>query len=110
GLTDASRFSRITVPAGTPGRSMTGRKPSLAVPAAWRSRPARLPSFVGAGMLRSDRWARLLGVGCLLGCLCAAGCRFGAKMLEHSYGPYNDAVKQVAEEQLLTNIVRLRYN
>jgi hypothetical protein len=30
--------------------------------------------------------------------------------LEHSVGPYNEAVTRVSEEQLLMNLVRLRYN
>jgi len=43
-------------------------------------------------------------------CLVMTGCTFGARALESSVGPYNDAVKTVAEEQLLLNLVRLRYN
>jgi hypothetical protein len=43
-------------------------------------------------------------------CLAAGGCTFGPKALERSHAPYNEAVKQVAEQQLLLNIVRLRYN
>ena len=35
---------------------------------------------------------------------------FGPRMLERSHGQYNESLKQVAEEQLLLNIVRLRYN
>lgn len=38
------------------------------------------------------------------------GCTFGPKALEKVHRPYNDAVKRVAEEQMLLNIVRLRYN
>jgi len=40
----------------------------------------------------------------------ASGCSFGARMLESSVGPYNEAVTRVGEEQLLVNLVRLRYN
>ena len=39
-----------------------------------------------------------------------SGCTFGAHMLESSVGPYNAAVTKVSEEQLLLNVVRLRYN
>jgi hypothetical protein len=42
----------------------------------------------------------------------AGGCAsfFGPKALEKSHGPYNEAVRLVDEEQLLRNIVRLRYS
>jgi hypothetical protein len=40
----------------------------------------------------------------------ACGCAFGPKALEHSHRKYNEALKEVAEEELLLNIVRLRYN
>jgi hypothetical protein len=39
-----------------------------------------------------------------------SGCAFGPRVLECSHGRYNEAVKQVDEEQLLLNIVRMRYN
>jgi hypothetical protein len=43
--------------------------------------------------------------------LCAVGgCSFGPRALENSHGKYNEAVKQVTEEELLLNIVRFRYN
>jgi len=38
------------------------------------------------------------------------GCSFGARMIESTVGPYNEAVTRVSEEQLLLNVVRLRYN
>src|SRR6516165_9040641 len=38
------------------------------------------------------------------------GCAFGPKVLEKSHWRYNEAVRRVDEEQLLRNIVRLRYN
>jgi hypothetical protein len=40
----------------------------------------------------------------------ASGCTFGAHMIESTVGPYNEAVTRVSEEQLLLNVVRLRYN
>ena len=40
----------------------------------------------------------------------AGGCSFGPQVLERSHLRYNEAVKQVDEEQLLLNLVRLRYN
>ena len=42
--------------------------------------------------------------------LAAGGCAFGPRALERSHLRYNEAVKQVEEEQQLLNIVRLRYN
>src|SRR5262249_44750555 len=55
------------------------------------------------------RWRRRGGwvVSLLLGLL--AGCSIGPKALEHNRLPYNEAVKTSTEEQLLLNIVRLRY-
>jgi hypothetical protein len=37
------------------------------------------------------------------------GCALGPKALEKTHGPYNDSVRLVYEEQLLRNIVRMRY-
>ncbi len=37
------------------------------------------------------------------------GCAFGPKAIELTHGPYADAVQRVEEEQLLRNIVRIRY-
>jgi hypothetical protein len=42
--------------------------------------------------------------------LSGGGCAFGPKVLEKTHGRYNEAVRRVDEEQLLRNIVRLRYN
>jgi hypothetical protein len=42
--------------------------------------------------------------------LLAGGCSFGPKALERTHGRYNEAVRRVEEEQLLRNIVHLRYN
>jgi hypothetical protein len=38
------------------------------------------------------------------------GCAFGPKALERTHGRYNEAVRRVGEEQLLRNIVHLRYD
>lgn len=46
---------------------------------------------------------------CLAG-LGAAGCAFGPRALEKTHGRYNEAYRQVDSEELLLNIVRLRYN
>jgi hypothetical protein len=40
----------------------------------------------------------------------AGGCAFGPKVLENTHGRYNEAVRHVQEEQLLRNIVHVRYN
>jgi hypothetical protein len=39
-----------------------------------------------------------------------SGCSFGPKVLECSHGRYNEAVRHVSEEQLLRNLVHMRYN
>jgi hypothetical protein len=38
------------------------------------------------------------------------GCAFGPKVLERSHGRYNEAVRRVDEEQLLRNLVHIRYD
>jgi hypothetical protein len=38
------------------------------------------------------------------------GCAFGPKVLEMSHGRYNEAIRQVDEEELLRNLVHMRYN
>ena len=40
----------------------------------------------------------------------APGCSFGPKAVYRTRLPYNEAVKTTSEEQLLLNIVRLRYS
>jgi hypothetical protein len=55
---------------------------------------------------------RCTGVVLLLGLCCslaAGGCVFGPKVLERTHGPYDEAVRHVYEEELLRNIVHLRY-
>jgi hypothetical protein len=42
--------------------------------------------------------------------LVAGGCSFGPRALERTHGPYNESVHRVEEEELLLNVVRLRYN
>src|SRR5262245_58046317 len=60
------------------------------------------------------RWRRVpvsWALVCGAGLLCAVGgCSFGPRALENSHSKYNEAVKQVTEEELLLNIVRFRYN
>lgn len=53
---------------------------------------------------------RRLALAALIACAVTSGCSFGAQMIECSVGPYNQAVTRVSEEQLLLNVVRLRYN
>jgi hypothetical protein len=60
--------------------------------------------FRRALSIRRFLWLGLLTV------VATSGCTFGAQMLESSVGPYNVAVTRVSEEQLLLNVVRLRYN
>jgi hypothetical protein len=40
----------------------------------------------------------------------ASGCAFGPKVLERTHSRYNDSIARVYEEQLLQNIVRMRYD
>src|SRR5262245_53498430 len=56
---------------------------------------------------RSANWATMAMLAILLA---IAGCSLGPKSVERTRLPYNDAVKTTSEEQLLLNIVRLRYS
>jgi hypothetical protein len=47
---------------------------------------------------------------CLGIALAGSGCAFGPIVLEKSHGRYNEAVRLVNEEQLLRNLVHMRYN
>jgi hypothetical protein len=47
---------------------------------------------------------------CALAALLSGGCAFGPRALERTRLRYNEAVNKTSEEQLLLNIVRLRYN
>ncbi len=73
---------------------------------------ARVGSFLSTAVLhvRSNAVGRRLVCLGLVAALGASGCSFGARMIESSVGPYNAAVTRVSEEQLLLNVVRLRYN
>jgi hypothetical protein len=62
-----------------------------------------------AAALPRERDNRVL-IALLVLCVSLSGCTFGPSLLEFSHRPYSDAVKQVAEEQALLNLVRLRYN
>jgi hypothetical protein len=54
------------------------------------------------------RWRAALA--CALACgLAVSGCSFGPKALERTHGRYQDAVNHVYEEQLLRNLVHIRY-
>jgi hypothetical protein len=41
---------------------------------------------------------------------CASGCSFGPRVLEQTHARYSEAIRRVDEEQLLRNIVHIRYN
>ena len=59
---------------------------------------------------RNDKFrARTLAVGLAL-MLGVAGCSFGPKVLERTHSKYNESIRRVYEEQLLQNLVRMRYN
>ncbi len=40
----------------------------------------------------------------------SAGCAFGPKILERTHSRYNESIRRVYQEQLLQNLVRVRYN
>ena len=63
-------------------------------------------------MLGARRWTGPFPflIGAVLICLQGGGCAFGPKVLERSHGRYNEAVRRVDEEQLLRNLVHIRYN
>ena len=67
-------------------------------------KPRKTPSLIEPRALRIPSRALVLVCGAL------SGCTFGSWMLESSVVPYNEAVSRVDEEQLLLNLVRLRYN
>src|SRR4051812_23054589 len=62
-----------------------------------------------AGRPRGPIVCAVVAWGLALG-LTGGGCAFGPKVLEKSHGRYNEAVRRVEEEQLLRNLVRMRYN
>ena len=45
----------------------------------------------------------------VIACLLAAGCQLGPKTLEHSRIHYNHAVQTTASEEMLLNLVRMKY-
>jgi hypothetical protein len=62
----------------------------------------------GAGMERRRGWVSWVLLAVLTTGL-VSGCSFGPRALEKTRLRYNEAVKTTTEEQLLLNIVRLRY-
>src|SRR5262245_1059157 len=63
----------------------------------------RGPMVKWSGKATRIGWATVLAV-------LVTGCSaFGPSLLESSRLPYNEAVKRTSEEQLLLNVVRLRY-
>jgi hypothetical protein len=71
----------------------------------------------GEGLMREAtvsgrRRTRLVVVlaGCLVLVCTGSGCAFGPKVLERTHSRYNESIRRVYEEQLLENLVRVRYN
>jgi hypothetical protein len=57
------------------------------------------------------RLLRVVGLVCCLTLTSlSSGCAFGPHVLEATHGRYNESVRSVYEEQLLRNIVHVRYN
>ncbi len=46
----------------------------------------------------------------LLAFLASSGCQFGPRALERSYGPYYESLRHADEEELLRNLVHIRYH
>jgi hypothetical protein len=63
-----------------------------------------------AGCPRRVLRSTAVACGVFLGLTAGSGCAFGPRVLEKTHGRYNEAIRRVDEEQLLRNIVRLRYN
>ena len=59
---------------------------------------------------RSKHIRRLASAVVLCCALAGGGCSFGPQTLERSHGRYNEAIRRVDEEQLLRNLVHMRYN
>src|SRR5262245_29587567 len=53
---------------------------------------------------------RIAALAAMFPLLHSSGCAFGPKALELTHGRYCEAVRQVRDEELLRNIVHLRYN
>ena len=51
----------------------------------------------------------ILACGFVFG-LCGGGCAFGPRVLEHTHGKYYESVRLVNEEELLRNLIHMRYN
>lgn len=62
-----------------------------------RGRPARISAILALA-------------GAMAVAACMSGCAFGPKVLENTHARYNEAILRVNEEQLLRNLVRMRYN
>jgi hypothetical protein len=58
---------------------------------------------------RSGRGTGIVALGLAVS-LAAGGCAFGPKLLERTHGPYDESVRTVYEEELLRNLVHMRYN
>src|SRR5262249_19202390 len=59
---------------------------------------------------RALRRLRTVALCCGLCLGLVAGCSFGPRVLERSYGPYYESLRHVDEEELLRNLVHMRYN
>jgi hypothetical protein len=61
--------------------------------------------------MRGRRRAKIFAVlAWSLGFGLSGGCAFGPQALERSHGLYNEAIRRVDQEQLLRNLVHMRYN
>jgi hypothetical protein len=68
------------------------------------------PSRVGAALAIVPRRCAATVIAGVLALGLFGGCAFGPKVLERSHGRYVESIRLVEEEQLLRNIVHMRYN
>ena len=52
---------------------------------------------------------KTLGSLCLLAALATTGCQVGQKALEKDFPSYNETIRNLEDEHMLLNLVRLRY-
>src|SRR5262245_7719518 len=98
-LRRGARPREVPIPAA--GRSGSGTGPGR-----WFGRGEGTGGPMANGSRRS---ALTLACGLALA-LGGVGCALGPKALRHTHGPYNESVRCVYGEQLLRNLVHVRYN
>jgi hypothetical protein len=75
-----------------------------------RRKTANTQSTDGDGGVRMEKGRGSLSLVCAFLLIAGSGCSFGPKVLERTHGKYYESIRQVDEEELLRNLVHLRYN